>query len=54
MLFTIGADEEAISDHESEWALPTQGHPYYDYSFDNNGIKNEILSKVRIMLEEIL
>ena len=47
-------DEEIISNHESEWSLPTQGHPYYDYWFDNNGTKNQILPKVREMLEELL
>jgi len=52
----IFREDEVISDHLSEKALPVSKviPDYYDYRFDNNGTKNEILPKVREMLEEIL
>jgi len=49
-------DSEKISDHISEMSLPiSETTPdYYDYRFDNNETENQILAKVREMLEEIL
>lgn len=45
-------DEEVISDHLSEKSLPSliTEPDYYDYRFDNNIEKNQILYKVREML----
>jgi len=52
----IFRDEEVISDHLSEKALPISEitPDYYDYRFDNNETQNKILAKVREMLEELL
>jgi len=49
-------DGEIVSDHLSEKALPISVTipDYYDYRFDNNGAKNQILVEIRGMLEEIL
>lgn len=48
-------DEEIISDHLSEKSLPVSNivPDYYDYRFDNNCEENQILAKVREMLEEL-
>jgi len=52
----VFSDREKISDHLSEKSLPISEviPDYYDYRFDNNGEENQILTKVREMLEEIL
>jgi len=49
-------DEEIISDHLSEKALPISAvvPDYYDYRFDNNGEEESIEDKVRAMVKELV